>query len=206
MRTLRVSEVGVERAAEEAAEVLRGGGIVLYPTDTLYGLGVDAANREAVARLTALKGRNAGKAVSVVVPSPESIREYAEVPPEAERLIAAHLPGALTLVLPLTDTRFAHLAQDGCIGIRVPESEFTLALGRHFSAPYTATSANVSGLPSLESVEEIGRQFGDKAQGIDLVIDSGKLSDKAPSTVVKVVEDVIEVVREGALSREDVGL
>jgi len=206
MRTLRISESGVERAAREAAEVLREGGIVLYPTDTLYGLAVDAENRDAVARLALLKVRDARKAVSVVMPSVADIERYAEVLPEAKRLIDTYLPGPLTLVLPCTDPRLAHLSEDGSIGVRVPDSAFTLALGEKFERPYTATSANVAGMPTQSTVEAILAQFGEAASHIALAIDDGPREGNLPSTVVRVRGNEAGILREGALPRELLGL
>jgi L-threonylcarbamoyladenylate synthase len=206
MNILRVGDTDVSVAAFEAAKVLSSGGVVLFPTDTLYGLAVDARNIEAVAKLVALKGRDAKKAISVILPSIKSISDYAEVSSIAKKLIANHLPGALTLVLPVKDTELRQLAPDGTLGIRVPNDPFTLALGRELNAPYTATSANVSGKTSLTTIAEILAQFGEAAQMIDLVIDAGPRTNTTPSTVVRVIGQNTEVIREGAIPTADLGL
>ncbi|CAN5770294.1 L-threonylcarbamoyladenylate synthase [soil metagenome] len=192
--------------AQEAAHELESGGIVLFPTDTLYGLAVDARNADAVARLIALKGRNAEKAISIILPDVSAISDYAEVSDAARKLIEKYLPGPLTLVLPIKGSELGHLAPDGTIGIRVPDDSFTRALARAFKAPYTATSANVSGQPSLHTVSEILEQFGTAAGQIDLVVDDGPRKSALPSTVVRLVGDEIEILREGALSAADLGL
>lgn len=202
MIVLKIADVGAANAAEEAARVLDAGGVVLYPTDTLYGLAVDASNTEAVERLISLKGRDSQKAISVVVPTVGSIQEYVEVSPEAARLASAHLPGALTLVLPVRAAELRHLSDDGTLGVRVPDSAFTLALGQAFGRPYTATSANVAGLPSLATVPEVLEQFGEAAKHIDLAVDDGPREGMVPSTVVRVVDGAVEVLREGAIPQE----
>lgn len=206
MEVLETSEIGVSAAAQEAADVLSRGGIVLFPTDTLYGLAVDVRDAAAVARLIALKGRDVGKAISVILPSASEIGNYADVSDKARRLIEKHLPGPLTLVLPIKNKDLLYLAADGTIGIRVPNDPFTLELGGAFNAPYTATSANVSGKSTLSSIPEILTQFGASANMIDLVIDAGPRVGGVGSTVVRVIGEEIEILREGALTASDLGL
>ena len=206
MKIVRIADVGVEAAAEEAASLLVRGGIVLFPTDTLYGLAVDARDSDAVRRLIVRKGRDAGKAISVIRPDIKAIETYAEVSETARGLIQKHLPGPLTLVLPIQGNELQHLASDGTIGIRVPDDAFTRSLADVFYAPYTATSANISGQETLHDVSEILEQFGASAQSIDLVIDDGPRAGGQASSVVRIVGDKIEILRESALRASDLGL
>jgi L-threonylcarbamoyladenylate synthase len=206
MRVIRTAEEGIEYSANAAAEALRAGGIVLYPTDTLYGLGVDARDAQAVERLKVLKGRNTEKWISIVVRDLEMLARCAETQAQARQLIEQHLPGALTLVLPANDTALSHLASDDTIGVRIPDEPFTQALSRAFDSPYTATSANLAGMPTPGTVEQILAQFGEAVRGIDLVIDDGPREGREPSTVVRMLGEKAEILREGAISREQLGL
>ena len=186
-------------------DILNGGGILLYPTDTLYGLGVDALNVEALKKLRALKGREDGKPISIVVSDMEMAEEYAEVTPLALKLTEAFLPGKLTLILNAKDSLPAELtAGTGTVGVRIPNNILCLNIARELGRPYTATSANVSDMDPKNSVPEILAQFGARAGMIDRIIDVGELLESLPSTVVDVRGPAPHVIREGAISETDI--
>ena len=206
MEILRLEEAGIERAAKKAAEVLRKGKLVLYPTDTLYGLGADATNPKALARLRELKGREKKKPLSVLVPDHASISRYAHMSETARSLAARFLPGALTLVLPATDRIPAEITLNGAIGIRIPDDPFCRALAQAFGKPITATSANKSGRETPATVEEVICQFGPDAHEIALAIDGGSRKGNIGSTVVSVAGETPYVLREGAVSRAALGI
>jgi len=202
MEIIHLTEDTLYEAAEKAADVLRRGGVVLYPTDTLYGLGVDATNRGAIGQLKQLKARETKKPISVVVPHHEALEEYALMNEHARALAKRHLPGALTLVVPGSGRIPDDILLNGALGMRIPDDPFSLALARMFGLPYTATSANMSGLPTPSTVDEILRQFGPAMRHIDLVVDAGPRGDSAPSTVVSVSGDRVFVLREGAIPKD----
>ncbi|MDB5245457.1 MAG: translation factor [Parcubacteria group bacterium] len=206
MKVIQTSNGKLDLVVQEAAQVLAQGGIVLFPTDTLYGLAVDARNPEALDRLITLKGRDARKAISVVLPTTASISEHAEVSEVAQKLIDKHLPGPFTIVLPIKGDELRHVAPDGTVGIRVPNDTFTRSLAEIFKTPYTATSANVSGQESGQTIEDILEQFGSAAENIDLVIDDGPRAGGVASTIVRVVGDETEILREGAIPTADLRL
>ncbi|MES2014776.1 MAG: L-threonylcarbamoyladenylate synthase [Patescibacteria group bacterium] len=186
-------------------DILNTGGILLYPTDTLYGLGVDALNVEALKKLRTLKGRDEGKPISVVVADITMAEEYAELTPLAKKLAENFLPGKLTLILNAKETLPKELtAGTGTIGIRIPNHLLCLNIAREFGRPYTATSANVSGMNPKHSVPEILAQFGAEAHMIGRAIDVGELLESLPSTVVDARGDVPRVLREGVISKEDI--
>lgn len=147
MKFIRVAEVGVETAAKEAARVLRSGGIVLYPTDTLYGLGVDALNPVAIEKLRHLKGREKKKPMSIIVPDVPTLQVYANLSDEASALAHKLLPGALTLVLPAKLSIPASLTLHGTIGVRIPNDPFALALAKAFGGPLRQRVQIVQGTP-----------------------------------------------------------
>lgn len=187
-------------------EVTMNKKIILYPTDTLYGLGVDATDSEAVSRLIALKGRDEGKPISIVVDSLETAHEYVVMTPLAQRLAEKFLPGPLTLILcakPRLRTQGV-VGVDGSVGIRIPDHPVPLELVRRLQVPLTATSANVSGMPTERSVKGILEQFGDKASWIDEVIDGGELPESPGSTVVDARGEHPVLLREGVISRSDI--
>lgn len=206
MKIIQIKDGGVLKAAEETANVLKAGGIVLYPTDTVYGLAVDALNSEVVLKLQKLKGRDASKSISIIVRDMEMAKKYVGMNDRAVQLFNKFLPGPLTLVLPTINDDLSSLSNNGTIGIRVPKNDFTESLSKVFENPYTTTSANVSGQPTLPTVKEIIEQFGEFSDSIALVIDGGHWVGGFPSTVVKVEGENVEILREGVLPKQDLGV
>ncbi len=207
MEIIRIKDTRVEEAATNAAVVLRAGGIILYPTDTLYGLGVDASNKEALLKLYALKKRSIFKTALIAVHSISSIEEYGHMTADARVLADRFLPGALTLVLKAKETILQEIVRDdGTVGIRMPNDAICMALNKAFNSAYTSTSANISEHPTASTVEEILAQFGEQAGLIDLVIDDGPRAGGKPSTIVSCVGREVTILRDGALSRETLGL
>lgn len=178
--------------------------IVLYPTDTVYGLGVDATDADAVLQLIVLKGRDEKKPISIAVSDMAMAREYAEVTPLAEKLAEKFLPGKLTIVLEAKDTLSEKLtAGTGTVGIRIPNHPVPMMLVQKLGKPITATSANVADMPTHNSVSEILKQFGDKSA---LIYHNNEweheLPESAPSTVVDARGSVPVILREGAIATE----
>jgi L-threonylcarbamoyladenylate synthase len=175
--------------------------ITLYPTDTVYGLGVDATDPAAIRALKDLKGRSgddAKKPISIVVTDMEMASKYAEVTPLARSLAERFLPGKLTVVLTAKNLPDELTAGTGTVGIRIPDHSVPLELVRRLGKPVTATSANVAGKPTLSTPEEILKQFGGNAGLIAEVIDGGPSTGTA-STVVDARGDTPIVLREGAI-------
>lgn len=175
---------------EKAVEILKKGGIVLYPTDTLYALGVDFENEEAVQKLRTLKGRYKDKPIPVMVSDISMARKYVKINDLAEKLITKFLPGKLTLVLP----KIGGVE----MGIRIPNNVTALELVRKLGRPITVTSANLSGEKTFSNVRDILDQLGSQ---IDYVIDEG-IIEGDPSTIVDLT-DGFRIQREGAISKEE---
>ena len=191
-----------DRALLLAAEVIQAGGVVVYPTDTLYGLGVNAWNSEAVHRVQAIKRRPDRKPVLVIVHSPGAALTLTDGATEAgTSLMASFWPGPLTLLFRSgSHAPPAATGESGKIGVRVPSNRLCLRLSELAGCPVISTSANISGEPAWESVEEIERTLG---PGVDLFIDGGVLPRSLPSTVVDVSGPVPRLVREGVISFEE---
>lgn len=206
METMTIGEAGIEAAAVRAAQALSEGAIVLYPTDTLYGLAVDAGNPDALSRLYDVKGREEGKPVSVVVPDIAGIDDLAIMSSEARSYAERFLPGALTLVLPARENVSSVLAPNRKIGVRIPDDPFCLALAHAFKKPFTATSANRSGKETLGTLDAIRTQFGTDAAAIALWVDGGSRSGGSGSTVLDLTTPTPHLLREGVLSRAVLGL
>lgn len=182
--------------------------MILYPTETLYALGVNALDEAALSKLFELKERNESQTVSWAVRDLDDIRRFAEMSDTAEKIAEAFLPGQLTLVLPAKETVPVHRsAPDRTVGIRIPADPTAQKLIADFmekyDAPLTCTSANVSGAPTLPTPGEILQQFGPKAGMIDDILDDGPRKGLA-STVVRVIGDTYSVIREGEISEWDI--
>ena len=186
---------------ERAVEALRRGGLVAYPTDTVYGLAALPTDDEAVRRLFEAKKRPLDQSTPLLIASPADLALVAgEVPEVARRLMHAFWPGALTIVLPKA-LRFHSKAIVGdSVGVRVPDHPVPRELVRLLGAPITGTSANVSGEPEPVTADDVRAQLGD---AVDLVIDGGRCAGGRPSTVVDCTVAPPRIVREGAISREE---
>jgi len=188
-----------------ATAVLRAGGIVLYPTDTLYGLGADALSDEAVARIQRIKGRDEKKPIHCVVADMEMAERYGDFNDTAHLLAKEFWPGPLTIVVKKKSGVESGIAKGmDTIGIRIPKSDFCFALAREFGKPYTTTSANVGGRIPERSVKKILAQLGSAASQIDLVVDAGELPPREPSTIVDASGAKPVILREGAVPSEEI--
>jgi L-threonylcarbamoyladenylate synthase len=171
--------------------------VVAYPTETFYGLGVDAFDAAALERLRAVKGEGRGeKAVSMLVEGPEMLeRLVAEIPPAAAALIRRHWPGALTIALPARAGLPAALVSEGCVAIRQSPHPVARALFARFGGPVTTTSANRAGQPPATTPAAVTAALG---AGCHL-LDGGPTAGGAPSTLVRVRGREVEILRHGAV-------
>jgi len=190
------------RDLEEPAAILRGGGLVGFPTETVYGVGACADQPEAVARLERLKRRPERKPFTYHLASVAEIAGVAgEVPRAAQALIDRYCPGPLTLVLPRRNNAGlspGH-AKVSSVGVRVPANEIARLLIELAGGPLLVPSANPSGEPPAISAEDVLRYFGEE---IDAVVDGGRVLLGQSSTVVRFDEEGYEVLREGIITRE----
>lgn len=183
--------------------VLLTGGIIVYPTDTAYGIGVDAFNTQAIKKLYELKGRDLAKPTHVVVRDWNMIEELAYTNDFAKKLYDKFLPGPLTMVLKKKDSVPNILVANGkTVGVRIPKCKFTLSLSQVFPNPYTTPSANRSGEKTPYDIEEVSKVLD--LSKVDLVIDGGKLPKVIPSTVVDMTNEEIKILREGPISNVEI--
>ena len=183
---------------DRAVERLRHGGLVAYPTDTVYGLGAAADNDDAIRRLFEVKGRSPDKALPLLLASADQVEGVAAVvPPVARRLMAAFWPGGLTVVL-LRAPSYRSLALGGgdTVAVRVPDHPVPRQLIERLGGPLTGTSANRSGSPAPLTAAEVRRQLGGR---VDVVIDGGPCAGGVESTVVDCTVDPPRLLRQGAV-------
>ncbi len=193
-------------AVEQAVKILKRGGIVVYPTDTAYGLAVDATNSKAVEKLYRLKGRDFNKPTHVIIPNTEWLLKIVKVNTEALILMNKFLPGPLTIVLPLIAKGKSWLklsAGTKTMGIRYPAHQTSQALVELLKKPITTTSANVSGQDNCYSVAEVQKQFTNRKLQPGFYLDGGKLKKTKPSTIVSVLKDVT-ILRSGPISEKEI--
>jgi L-threonylcarbamoyladenylate synthase len=182
--------------------------MILYPTETLYALGVNALDVASLQSLYALKGRDASRPASWLVRDMDDVVRYAEISDTAAKIALQFLPGKLTLILKaVPDVPKEVIAADGTIGFRISSDPVAQKVIAEYmqvnNAPLTCTSANVSGLATLGTVGEILQQFGARAASITKIVDDGPRKGLA-STIVRVIGDEVTVLREGDISEADI--
>lgn len=179
-----------------AVLILHRGGIIVFPTETAYGLGCDATNAVAVRRIYHIKGCERGKLLPVIAADTKQVRKFFRLDGPAEALAKKYWPGPLTIVLPARDARIRR-AVGAMVGVRVSSSHIARRLAADLGRPIVATSANLSGKPTCYSVPSAKRQLGKKP--IDYYLDIGALPHRKPSTVVRVDRGHIIILRHGPI-------
>ena len=197
---IRINDKNLSDVIERAVEILNNGGIVAYPTETFYGLGVKFDNEASLRKLYELKKRPEEKPMPLIIGGRTLLSMIAvSVNKTAESLMDKFWSGPLTLLLKAKKDLSSYLtAGTGSIAVRIPGESFALHLAREAGFPITATSANPSGMPPAEDADAVIRYFGEK---IDMVIDGGRTAGGLPSTIVDAAGESIKIVREGVIAR-----
>jgi L-threonylcarbamoyladenylate synthase len=196
-----IMNVSAERVLHEAIHTLLSGGVVAYPTETFYGLGVKFDREKSLERLYSLKKRPVEKALPLIIGDRELLSQLSpSVGRTALSLMENFWPGPLTLILPALGSLSRCLtAGSHTVAVRMPGDSFALRLARAAGFPITATSANISGAPPATDIKTIIGYFDDS---LDLIIDGGTATGDLPSTIVDVTGERPRILREGALKRE----
>jgi len=180
----------------EAADLIRQGLVVAYPTDTLYGLAVDPRNAEAVKRLYALKGRAESSPLTLIAADLAHVRAVGEMTPHAERLAERWWPGPLTIVVRAHAILAPEtLAGGSTVGVRIPDHAVAVALARDTGFAITATSANRSDAPAASTADAVALSLPD----VDGIVDAGPVRGGAPSTLVDASQSDVTLVRHGVV-------
>lgn len=190
VETIRLTHDNFQETLERAKEVVMGEGILIYPTDTVYGIGGDALSLKVVERINRIKGISAPKPMSVIMSDMRMIEEFCEVGLQEEMVLNRYLPGPFTFVLRLH--RPMPVTDNLKLGVRIPQTPFCHELAAICGRPIVTTSANITGKPPPSSFAEISKEV---LQSVDLAIDEGITRYRRPSEVVDLVDG--KVIRAG---------
>ena len=207
MRSSIIREINPTRPQPEiiaeAAEVIKRGGVIAFPTRCLYGLGADAFNPDAVERMIQIKQRPDDKPILVLIDTRSRLESLVtHIPPAADAIMEAFWPGRVTLVFKARKTLAVQLTADsGNIGVRLPGHPAASALVKHVRSPITGTSANLSGRAGCHRAQDLEPKI---AGQLDLILDAGSLMGGVGSTIVDVTVDPPRILREGQVTANDI--
>ena len=192
-----ISRTELSRAVRE----LQRGGVIIYPTDTIYGIGCDIRKGKAIEKIFTLKGRAENNPALILASTVSMVRDiFAEITPRMKALMHEFWPGPLTIVARSERPLHSYLrSRDGMVGIRIPASRFCLRLINEVGTPIVSTSVNRSGTPPLLHIDEIQNEF---QSFVDLIVNVGELKPSLTSSVLRVDGERITILREGAISRK----
>ena len=176
----------------EAIDIMAKGGVILYPTDTVYGLGANIFNNDAVQRIYEIKKRDPSKPLSVLVQDTESLKLIADLNRNSREIVNKWLPGPFTFILNKKKIVSPYVSASAKVGVRIPDYKIARALASLF--PITTTSANITNECTLSNPQDILKRIGDT---VDLVIDVGDLDKAKPSTVIDLSSSKPTLVRNG---------
>ena len=201
MKILKLNNKNKKEILDEIVYVFKGGGLVVYPTETCYGAGVLANDKKAVKKLLKYKKRPSGKAISIAVYNQEMAERYVILNKTAKSVYEKFLPGPVTVISESKGNVIKDIESEfNTLGIRIPNYQFILELIEKLNTPITATSANSSGKKTPYTINDILENLSESQKGlIDLVIDAGELPKNPPSTVVDTTRESMQVLREGNL-------
>lgn len=195
-----MTKVVFKQDIDDVCDVIENSGVVAFPTETVYGLGVRFNDEKALEKLMEAKNRDYSKAITLMVANKDDIQNYAYVSDCAYKLIQYFMPGMMTLVFKKKASVNPVMTNGKTtIGIRIPDDEYVLSLLNKVG-PMLVTSANLSNHPNTTTTKEVLEQLDGR---IDIVVD-GKTADSIASTVIDVSEENIKILREGKISKEDI--
>lgn len=189
-----------DKGIEKAVEIINQGGIVIFPTDTVYGIGCDPYNKKSVKKVYELKSREFSKPFPILVDSKETAKKIAKFDEIAEKISEKFWPGPLTIILKLTDENLKKsLNLNEKIALRVPDNKCVIKLLKKCNL-LVGTSANISNQSSFSNPEECLKNM----QNFDIFIDGGVIDSKGESTIIEIENEKIKIIREGSLSKEEI--
>lgn len=199
MKVISVNLKGdLAEALLAALDILKKGGAVVYPTDTIYGLGANACDYKAVEQVFKIKNRPFSKPLPIIARNLNWVRELAYLPPKLEKLLAEIWPGSITAILTRKDVVPPIVtAGSSKVGVRIPDFEFTEKLLAKFGYPLTATSANLSGEEGTGNIAAVINSFKDQLWQPDLIVDAGHLPKSLPSTILDLSAIKPKILRVG---------
>jgi L-threonylcarbamoyladenylate synthase len=202
VRLLKINRENFRQAVAKAVQVLKNGGIIAHPTDTVWGLACDAGNEQAIRKIHAFKKSDHGKPLLLNLPSKSYLDKIGSKLCKAHKLVKEFWPGGLSLLI--TAKEKFHLASlyksRELIGVRLPDHKLSNALARKFGSPLTTTSANLTGTRVAKNADEVAKIF----PKVDLILDDGTSSKNNPSTLIDVSGSEMKLIREGSIPFEKI--
>jgi L-threonylcarbamoyladenylate synthase len=204
MEIIKILPQKLKKTTNKAAQIIKKGGSVICPTDTVYGLVADAKNQKALRRLFKIKKRNSQKPVPVFVKNIKMAKKLAKITKKQEEFLKRVWPGKVTTVLPVRSTQVSYgiLSKDKKIGLRIPKSKLLNDLLEELNRPLVATSANISGKPASGKIKNVIAQFEKQTIRPDLILDAGNLKPSLPSTVIDLTN--YKIIRQGEVKRKEI--
>jgi len=198
MEVIKEKDISIEKIVKS----LKNGKVIVYPTETSYGLGADATNEEAVNKIFKIKKRQVGKSVLIVMSNIEMAMQYVEWSEKLNELTQKYWPGPLTVVMPLKsghNLASGVVAIDNTLAFRISSHPLITELTKKLNKPIVSTSANISAQGDSYNAQEIINVFEKEVSQPDIVIDAGELPEKSPSTIIRLINGKLEVLRQGQI-------
>jgi len=192
------------QSIKKAVSVIKRGGVIVFPSDTVYGLLCDATNKKAVKELFRIKKRAKENPIGVYVRSIKMAKELAKIDRQEEGILKKFWPGPLTVVLCSKIDLFGISEKQKTIGLRIPDSHLISRVFKEVSCPLAQTSANMSGEPATTKINEVLRYFERAAAKPDLVLDGGDLKEAEPSTVIDLTSLKFKILRRGEIGKKEI--
>ena len=194
----------IEKSLEESRETLENGGVIVFPTDTIYGLGANALDEDAILKIYKIKKRDTGKPISVLVRDIQMAKKIACIDSRAEEILKRIWPASITVILRKKDIiPYALTGGEENVALRISSNEFIKKLFEKIDFPLTATSANLAGEPNLLKAEDIRQKFENEKYAPDLFINNGNLENPLPSTIIDLTDiNKPRLVRMGIVGRD----
>ncbi|MBR2744167.1 MAG: threonylcarbamoyl-AMP synthase [Clostridia bacterium] len=189
---------------KQVTEILANDGIIVFPTETVYGIGGNALSESVIDKVYDVKKRPREKALNIILADKADIEKYANIKYDIERkIIEKCMPGPITMILEKKEQSFGDTftQDDNTIGIRIPDSKIIHTILENVDFPLIAPSANISGKPGGVEISDIKKDFDGC---VDVIIDGGRAKIAKPSTIVKVINNEIVILREGEITKEDI--
>ncbi|MCK5475231.1 MAG: threonylcarbamoyl-AMP synthase [Candidatus Pacebacteria bacterium] len=195
----------IDKVTNTASKVLKSGGVIIYPTDTIYGIGANAFDEEAIKKIKKIKDRDNEKPLLVFVKDIETARRIVCIDSKVQRILENIWPGLITVVLRKKDiVPYSLTGGAQTVAVRIPKNKFVLQLLEKVDFPIIATSANLSGENNLFTAEEIIQKFSKRKFCPDLFINTGKIKNTQASTIIDLTTGIPKIVRMGIVGKEKI--
>lgn len=195
MEMISLTSINFQKVIETAAVIVKRGGVIVAPTDTVYGLLADATNRLAIEKVYRIKDRIKSKPLPLFVKNIVMAKKVALVSPKQQKFLEENWPGKITVILKRKDSLKIFGVNEGTIALRIPFNKFINSLLENLNFPLAGTSANISGCDSCTKIDNLLQQFADKKILPDMIINAGDLPESKPSTIVDLTQKETKILR-----------